>query len=548
MGGFLAGPTAAGKRAFVTQNIVTKWVSRGFRVWEPEGKTAGSARIYASVYRTAQTLSLGEYLRDHLLGNKEIEIFPGPERIQKLRVPLQERPVALLDDTAFRSCKSGVVVTENALFVLYDGRGVPLTTITDGPHFPQGAENAGYVGTTAGPFVVPSLGTDTSRAALRRLLEIVIAWNRGERSSPLEAFKAAGHVSQGVVSCLLPCPKVMPIWAVPDDKRVNARAFTRGMDHAAGERALALIDETTLGGCDYGVVVTDRQIHWRSDNPEKEISVPYNWLSGVGKGSSVFGETIYVHTHQARHELNLIASSEAIAPLGHFLGWLATLPPDARWQAPSPDEPPMPSIAYEARATSAQAGRELEPGHADDLVRRLDLLARNEHFGRGAREGMWQSPLSLADLRYALCAVLGEPLQRHWDGVTETLDFHLRRGGSGAGGALLSSAVGIALFATVGFGWVSVPKGPTITVVRFGLREGPTGSAYAVHGLAGHQYVASPALEDQIDAGLAGLEREVLRRRIAFGLAVDPRELGSYPREHVGARLHELLSRPAPAA
>jgi hypothetical protein len=155
---------------------------------------------------------------------------------------------------------------------------------------------------------------------------------------------------------------------------------------------------------------------------------------------------------------------------------------------------------------------------------------------------MWQSPLSLADLRYSLCAVLGEPLQRHWDGVTETLDFRLRQDG-GTGGAILSSAVGIALFATVGFGWVSVPSGPTITTVRFGLREAPCGSVYSVHGLAGWQYLPSPAVEAQVDAGLLPIEREMLRRRIAFGALRDPREIGAWAPEPIAARLHELVSR-----
>lgn len=495
------------------------------------------------MYRTSSAITVGEYLRDHLLGDKAIEVFPGPERIGKIRVPLKERPVVLLDDTAFRSCKSGVVVTESALVVLYDGRAVPLASITDGPHYPQGNDAAGWVGTAAGPFVVPALGLDETRDAFRRIVERIIAWNRGDRTSPLEAIRATGPIAEGVVTCLLPCSKVMPSWAVPDKKRAGARAFTRGMDHASGERPLAVIDETTLGGCEEGVLVTDRQIRWRKENPDAEIGAYYNTLGGVSPSSSVFGKSIHLHTHTGRHELQLITAQEAIDPLGRFLGWIATLPPEMRWQAPPAEDRALPEIAWEDRCVAAQDGRELDAAVIADLRRRLDLRARNERWGRGAREGLWQSPLSMPDLRYALCAVLGEPLQRHWDGVTETLDFHLRRSGSGAAGAVLSSAVGIALFATVGFGWVSVPKGPTITIARFALRESALGTAYAVRGYTGSAYVESPALEAQVDAGLLGLEREVLRRRIAFGLAVDPRELGGYPAEHIGARLHELASR-----
>jgi hypothetical protein len=495
-----------------------------------------------NAYRTNQEGSFADYLKDHVFSSEHVLVNPPAQVVAKTKARVgNEMPAVMIDDTVFGTGKSGFLFTSHALFVLYDGRRIDLGAITGGPHYPRGDDDPGYLDTAQGPVMVPNLALDARRAVFATCIQKVVAWNLGDRASPLEAVRAAGPISAAACACLFGAKRVEPAFAMDEKRIAEARALTSGMDHSGGERLIAVLDETATRVCDEGLAFTDRQLRWRKDGaPDVDIGIPYAAIWRVGLGGGTFGRKILLQTNVAQHDIELISASDAVDACIRFLGTVAAMPPGDRMEASLPGERRFPSIEAEFRALEGAIRRGLDAELGADLARRLDLHARNERFGRGARAGMMLSPLSLADLRYALCAVLGEPLARHWDGATETLDFRLRQGGGSAGGAALSSAVGLALFATVGFGWVSVPRGPTITIVRFSVREVGGASAFTVHGASGHSFVPSLELNASIDRGLQPLEREMVRRRVAFGPAIDPRELGAYAPQAIAARIAEL--------
>jgi hypothetical protein len=108
-----------------------------------------------SAYRSpgAAELPFHEYVRQQLAGVKEIEIFPRPDRLAKLRFSIgAESPLVLVDDTVMSSCKAGILLTTHAIYMLIDGRRVELSIIRGGPYHPRGEDEAGYIDTTQGAF------------------------------------------------------------------------------------------------------------------------------------------------------------------------------------------------------------------------------------------------------------------------------------------------------------------------------------------------------------------------------------------------------------
>ncbi len=72
-------------------------------------------------------LPFHEYVRQSLAGSsKDVELFPGADRIGKLRFQIGgEGPLVLVDDTVMRSCKAGVLLTthgDDVVAVAFDTR------------------------------------------------------------------------------------------------------------------------------------------------------------------------------------------------------------------------------------------------------------------------------------------------------------------------------------------------------------------------------------------------------------------------------------------
>jgi hypothetical protein len=164
---------------------------------------------------------------------------------------------------------------------------------------------------------------------------------------------------------------------------------------------------------------------------------------------------------------------------------------------------------------------------------------------RSCKVGLLLTTHALYMLRdgFALPHVLGEPTAEHWDGQVLTLDFTLRQG-SGVAGAAVSSAVGLALLATVGIGWVSVPKGPTFKHVRCRVCRLPGGSGLRVTGFSGGE-VDAPEVAAAVDSGLVVVEQEVLRRRCIMGPDLPVQTLLAIDEATLDQRVRELHARRA---
>jgi hypothetical protein len=148
-------------------------------------------------------------------------------------------------------------------------------------------------------------------------------------------------------------------------------------------------------------------------------------------------------------------------------------------------------------------------------------------YGRGAQQGWRISPLHGQDLSFLLHGVFGDPIGVTGDATTRVLDFAVGRTGS-AVGAAASSAVGLAMLAVVGVGWVSTPN-KTIQGVRIALRDLGRGTGFVAQGARGGALVpleqVEPAVLGWVLDALDDLEALTLLERAVFGWHVSPAEL-----------------------
>ncbi len=455
-------------------------------------------------------LPFHEHIRQQLAGDRDIAVYPEPAKLKGVWLGPGEAPLALVDASVFGNASSGVLLTTSALRVLGEGRQVDVASIVGGPHFPHGDEQAGYVDTAHGPFVLSQYTREVS-ARVGRVIEAVVAYARGDRASPYATLAARGHIAHAAVATLLSTPQLTPPWNVHAFARPGVQRILRGLDHLSGETPLAILDETTGGSSDEGVVITTHGVHARSESAsdrDAHFNVPHAWLlSAVHKGG-VLGQGVELRTAQGLRSISLIRNSESARPLAAFFHAILAIPPHARFDAgPLAPDPVLSRTIAEMPATAQVRG---------DLDARARLQLANERWGRGAREGWLMSPLSLADLRAALGAALGAPLARDWDGVHETLDYPLQRGGVGAG-HIASSVVGLALLATVGVGWVSAPHGPRVSAIRCRLRDLGAFTGLSLHALSSQGEVHGSDVVDAVSRALVPAERDVLTRRVRRG-------------------------------
>ncbi len=484
-------------------------------------------------YRDFQGVSLVDYLRDALLGLADVELFPPPPRLarvaERVRWGEDELPLLLLDDSG-GDAERGFFFTSGALYVLHDGRRCPLALIQGGPHHPQGDEVVGFLQTTQGPFPVPALAAAHRRGSLRDTVAAVARYNRGERELSLESFAAQGPISALVVSHLLPFRQIRGAYRVSEHKLAGARrTYLMGLDHLAGERLLALADANLVdSGGETGMVLTDRRV--LANLGGARVDIPYSAISAVDVTSGMLSSELVLGAWDRRISLDLGGLVESARGLhGFFLGLLG-LVPHARFQEPSATnvEPRSTVQARNALLGATRKGRITEEAAADVRIR-LDLVEQTLRFGRGAKDGWYESPLGHGDLRHALGVLFGTARPTAWDGRIETLDYPFR----GRNQAHLPG---------VGVAWMIMPMSAPYPYLRTQLAALGGGTGFTLNGLRENAAIPLGSTMMQLNYRLAEIEQDILFRRILFGLEMDVRDLTVLPPHVVVARAAELSS------
>ncbi len=450
-----------------------------------------------------------------------------------------EAPLLLLDNTVWGSGKAGVLVTSHALYADEPRARVELGWLRHPPAYPDGPSGDVVLSTPRGDVKLRAMLGDDAQAALSRVLATIVALNNGQ-STPTSAAPVEGPIGELAMRHLVH-RDVLLAPAIPAKKLQRAAAdFADWIDHASGERPVAYRDETALGKGVEGLLLTDRRLLARVG--ERDWQVPYGAITGAGGAKSgVFEKKLTVDAGPHGAQIPLITCSDAIEPVALFLRGVAQLPYDRRWAPP-------PSFANEADPTGAAglassivaadprvllmlrfvhaavAAQWMPVAVGQDFLARIEIVRRTLAFGRGAQQGFRISPLHGPDFAFVLSGVFGDPIGAWSDAGGTTMDFAVGRR-SGVGAAAASTAVGLALFATVGFGWVSTPK-RSIQGVRVIVRDLGRGTGFAAYGALGGTMAPLAKIEpealDWILDALDRLEAWTLFVRVVFGWEAPP--------------------------
>ncbi|APR84547.1 Hypothetical protein A7982_09896 [Minicystis rosea] len=318
-----------------------------------------------------------------------------------------------------------------------------------------------------------------------------------------------------------------------------------GLDHLAGEMALALSDDR-LEEEEFsrGVVFTDRRVFARVDN--KTIDVPYPAIQDVRARSGMLQDDLDI---TAYNRVFTLAGIPAMQPTAAFLQALTRFPPGYRvppprpLSYPTPDDPtggaaarhdiwsrdvrvlPLLGMAIEGHRQgriSAEIGA--------DLVTRAMLFDRTLAYGRGAREGWWTSALGGPDLAYAFSRMIGETTGSWQENQARCFEFRIRPRGPNVGAAV-STAVGLLALGVLGVGWVSTP-GRALPAVRVKIVAGTGSCGFALCDEKGAPLSQEWApLVKALFEGLSRIEGRMLIQRAAFGWDMPPERLDEIPVE-----------------
>ncbi|MDQ3035527.1 MAG: tetratricopeptide repeat protein [Myxococcota bacterium] len=328
-----------------------------------------------------------------------------------------------------------------------------------------------------------------------------------------------------------------------------------GLDHAAGEQAMAFCDESARGKFLEYWLFTDRRLC--GCQGETRIDVRFGRVQSHTVESGWVARKLHAQLADGRRET--WSPLDFWDPTVGFLEALLAIPADAREPPPRPLCAPSegdPTGAQQAMqwlgvlddrtqlmlryvdAAFAAGAMPIETGR--DFVTRVALLHRNLHFGRGMIGGRWVSPVSANDLSNLMVELFGNPIS-HSETPVRTLQLASKMRSNAVTKAALSSAVGLASMAILGVGWVSTAKAPP---PRFEIMLADTGPfcSYRLRGPRGAGLEReSPELLNQIDVQLLPLEDEVLMRRLAFGWSHKTPELLAIAPEEVDDRLRAVL-------
>lgn len=334
-----------------------------------------------------------------------------------------------------------------------------------------------------------------------------------------------------------------------------------GLDHPNEEQPLALLrydfpDRGETIGSMASLVVGDRRVFGRlkaTNIPDWTFDVRYADVTSSRFESGLLNTKL--HLEVAGRRLTFPIWGTQLRDL--FLG-VQRLAPADRWAPPPPPAPhegdPTGALAAFSRAISgdARVGALLRVIHegsrggvvADGAARvaQVELLDRQLRLARGMNQGWWLTTLSPSVLESLLVELLGAPLQR-WDepgGAGLDLPLSGRSGSSFA-----SSVVGVALLATVGVGWVTLPRGPAPRLLRAQIVGRPWGSGLSLQASSGGAFAAlssfAPELTRAISSALARVEPRALLTETLLGPAEHASQLLSVPREALEQRVAALL-------
>lgn len=324
-----------------------------------------------------------------------------------------------------------------------------------------------------------------------------------------------------------------------------------GLDHHSGEQAMAFSGDAEW---DMVTLVTDRRVLGACG--ERRYDLSFSSMAGVKVENSILDRRVVVQRVDA--DPVYIVNVDFMQPLGAFLKALGQLAPQERAPAPRPLCVPSGGDATGAgRALgwlgelddrSAQMLRFVAVAHgrgempvevAHDFVRRIVLMHRNVHLGRGMAEGRWLSPVSANDLSNAMVHLYGSPLS-HSEEPVRTLEFQ-----SGLqtdyGKAAVSSAIGLASAAILGFGW-STSARRRLQRFRLMVADTPSAASFRLQApnLEGLEH-EEPGLQNEIDVKLLPLEDALLLRRVLHGWQLSTMELLTIGDAELDDKLGQML-------
>lgn len=491
-------------------------------------------------YRDFQGVSLVDYLRDALLGVGGIELFPTPERLAvvatRVRWPPNEHPLFLVDDTG-GSAERGVFVTSDALYVLSDGRRCALSFVQSPPQYPQGDEVPGFVVTPQGPFPIPAMSTAHRRSSFHDAMSAIVRYNQGDRELSLQSFAKQGPISQLVVQYLLPFRQVRGAYRVSEVKLAAARrSYLMGLDHLGGERLLALVDPNldesgapkagwAATQADVGMVFTDRRVLM---NAGIRADLPYSAITSATHVSGMLSNELVIAAWDRSFTVTLGGMVESLQGFLGFFHGLQSIVPHARYQEPiaSNVEPRATIPARNALLAVTRKGL-VSDDTASDLRIRLDLVEQTLRFGRGGRDGWFQSPLGRGDLRYALGVLFGTAQNGGSDGRMETFDYVFR----GRAQAHLPGA---------GVAWMLMPMSAPYQLLRAHVVDFPGGTGFALNGIRGQVSTPIATTVMQLNYRLAEIEQDLIYRRILFGPELEAARMAEIAPYAIEQRATEL--------
>lgn len=343
-----------------------------------------------------------------------------------------------------------------------------------------------------------------------------------------------------------------------------------GLDHYAGERIVALIDQSEYaeaaekmlsfvgqgtGAAQFdGCVITDRRIL----APKCGTGIAFEALQGARKQGTLLIKCV-IQAGGGTYELELDCAAELAA----FVQALVQVPPAHRVapqlplvapRAGDPSgalsalediqagyiEPDLRSTQLLGLVTASAARADGMPGNvAQDLTARVTLLHRTLERGRGMHGDLWVSPLPPPDLQAAVCRAFGQPSRAYDDGHgARILEF---KTSSSWAKSALSSAAGLAVGALVGVGWSSSPSTQVVKV-----RLVPLGQhcGFQLAATSGSSFAAMRA-EDQAllqyaHAILPMHEARLLLLRVLFGWTAPPDQLLLTAPTEAAARMRTL--------
>ena len=454
-----------------------------------------------------------------------------------------EQPVALVDSTVLQSGRAGVLVTTAAVYVDSPRVRFALGEVRYEPALPRGRAESATLQTAQGGLMLPRMPTPETNLAMVRMLSALAQWVRGAWRLPLGAGGVPGPIGAIAAQCLRHPSLAIPP-SIPSARLLAAAAsLPRWIEPDGDEEVVAFVDETLSGDGTTASVLTDRRL--LSNTASGLADVPYASLAAVEVVHGIVGSAVRLGSIHGIVDWKISAPKEAALAVGAFLHNVATLPPELRRaqppNRPGADDPtgartlqawlpfPDPRVSLLLKAVHAgHAAGEIAPDAAMDLVMRARLLHRAIRAGHARHGEAWVSPLAAPDLDHVVRTLFGRPLREGQMGWGYAMEFELGARGSAAG-TIASAAVGLALLAVVGVGWVTT--GGTRTQ-RFTVRVGaaPSGSFFSFTGTSGAPLAADqPKLYAALAAALVDASAEVLLRRVIFGWNASPADLRAVP-------------------